>query len=793
LEALAAEAGVLVLVDDVQWLDAASLDALCFAARRLGRERVAVVLAARAEPDRELTARGLEVVELAGLAPGAARRLVGADVAPEPMRVVLEHARGNPLALVELGRALTPEERAGAVALSAPMPPAGAIEARFRAELDALPATTVRALLVPAADERLTLARQQAVLARLGLPATALSAAEAAGVLRAEDGLLRFRHPLLRSVAYHAARPADRATVHAALAEEGGDAIRRAWHLAAAATGPDEPAAAALTAAGEAARGRGAVAEAAEAFARAAELTQPGAVDARAARALAAARLLALSGQPERALALADAASDPPPGDSALHTALAHVRGAVVMRTGALDAGAQILVDAAGAADDPARAALMLLDANLRNRVIGDYPAMVRLARRTRALAATVDPPLAALGELSEAVARVNTGDGVAGDATIARHEAVLLDPATARVGLEVLGSPAHASIWTERFGRADRILSTLIVRARRDAAVTALVYPLAARAQLALRRGRLRAAYADGDEAVRIALETRQHGLLAFALAMLSEVEAALGREAECREHAAATIGICDAIGGHAMGMWGRNALGLLELGLGRPEAAVTPLAACADAADRIGMREPNTVQWAANYVEALARSGDEEAARANLARLEAGCGTAWAAAALLRCRGLLAPGDAGDALLEEAADAFARAGAQFEAARTRLALGARRRVHRPSRAREPLTAALGVFEAGGAVPWAERARAELRSSGDATGPARPAGTADLTPHELRVALMVAEGRTNPEVAAQLFVTRKTVEHHLSQVYRKLGLRSRTQLARALAAELAP
>lgn len=799
LEAVAARqpAGVAVLVDDVQWLDAVSLDALFFAARRLSSEPVAVLLAARPEPDRGLAGRGVETLELAGLGRDDARRLLGGELAAEPSRVVLESAGGNPLAIVELARALTPAQRDGTVAVSAPIRPGAAIERGFRAELDALPAAAARALLVPAADEGMTLERLRAVLADLGLPPGALDDAERAGVLIGEHGRVRFRHPLLRSVAYHAAPLADRVAVHAAiagrLAAGGGEGIRRAWHLAAAATGPDETAAAALESAARDAWERGAAAEAADAYARAAELTPAGSREAAAARILSAARLLASTDQPQRALALAEQALAEPPGDAGLRAALQHLRGSITMRTGELDAGCLILVEqsALAAHDAPVRAAQMLLDANLRNRVVGDYPEMVRLARRTRELAAGADPQLAALGELTEAIALVNRGDGAAAEEVIARHEQLLLDPAASRFGLEVLAQPAHASIWLERFDRADRILSTLIARARERSAITALVYPLAARAQLALRRGRLRPAHADADEAVRLAVETRQYGLVGFATAMLAEVEATLGREQECREHAGTTIAICDAIGGDAMGMWGRSALGLLQLSLGRPEEAIAPLETCARLSERIGLREPNTVQWAANLVEALVRSGRSDEAREQLPRLEEGCGTAWAAAALLRCRGLLTEGDAGEALLTRSVDAFEAAGAQFEAARSRLVLGERqRRSRRRRRSREPLTAALTAFEAGGAAPWAARAQAELRAGGHATGPPRAEAWDELTPHELRIALLVAEGRTNPEIATQLLVTRKTVEHHLTHVYRKLGLRSRTELTRELAAE---
>ena len=596
-------------------------------------------------------------------------------------------------------------------------------------------------------------------------------------MLHEEAGRLRFRHPLLRSVVYHGASAADRAAVHAALATQfaadgrdvaAGPGARRRRQR------PDASLATALETAAEAAWGDGAIGPAADAFAHAAALTPAACADDRARRALSAARLLAVADQPRRALALAEREQAATPAcDPALRAALQHVRGAVTMRAGDLDGGAQILIGEAErvAHVDPARAAEMLLDASLRSRVVGDYAAMVRLTRRTRRLAARPDPPLAALGEVTEAIALLQRGEGAEAEATLARHEALLMDPLALRFGLELLGSAAHASVWLERYDRAERLLGMLVARARDRAAATALVYPLAARAQLHLRRGRLRPALDDGREAVRLASETRQHGLVAFATAMLCEVEAVLGHEDACREHAATSIAICDAVAATRRASGAAGALGQLELTLGRPEVAVAHLEACARLADGVGLVEPNTVQWSANLIEALARAGRPDDARAQLVRLEQGCGTAWARGASERSQALIAEGDEADRLLEASVATFAAGSARFEAARSQLALGERRRRAKQRRAsRPPLSAALAAFDAAGAAPWAARAREELRAGGLGTGGAAGAAAWDeLTPHELRVARLVAGGRTNSEVAQGLYVTRKTVEQHLS------------------------
>jgi DNA-binding CsgD family transcriptional regulator len=839
LAAAASERPLLVTLDDAQWLDDASLQELTGAVRRLGGARVALLLAGRAEPPRGLAARGVAVLDLGGLDDAAARRLLGdalapeprghvlddaaarrllgdglaperrrhglddaaaRRLAPEPCRHVLDAARGNPLALLELAAALTPPERAGAVAVTVPLRAGDAVRRLFERELAALPVPARQALLVLAAEEELTHDRLGAVLAALRHDRSAIASALGHGVIAEAGGRLRVRHPLLRSVAYHHTPAADRAAVHAALAAQlaasGDDLGRWAWHLAASATRPDAALATTLETAAEDAWGDGALVAAADTFAHAAALTPAACAEDRARRTLSAARLLAVAGQPRRALALAEREQAATPAcGPALRAALQHVRGTVTMRAGDLDGGAQILIgEAERVADaDPARAAAMLLDASHRSRVLGDYAAMVRLTRRTRCLAARTDPPLAALGEVVEALALLQRGDGAAAEAVLACHEELLLDPLASRFGMELLGAAAQASTWLGRFDRAERLLGTLVARARRQAATTALVYPLAARAQLHLRRGRLRPALADGREAVRLAAETGQDGLVAFATAMLCEAEALLGHEDACRTHAATSIAICDAAGGDAGGLWARSALGQLELTLGRPEAAVAHLEACAELADRVGLVEPSTVQWAPNLIEALARSGRAHDAHAHLVRLQAGCGTAWARGALERSQAVLAEGPEGERALEAAIVAFDHAGARFEAARSRLALGERRRRAKQRRAsRTPLTAALGAFDAAGAEPWAARAREELRAGGLGTAPAAPVPAAwdELTPHELRVARLVAGGRTNREVATELYVTHKTIEHHLSQVYRKLGIRSRTDLTRLLASE---
>lgn len=806
-------AGVLLVLDDVHWLDEATLEAVCFAARRLHADGVAVLVAGRTEPDRGLRARGLPLLELAPLAQQEAERLLaatgGADLAAAPRRRLLAAAQGNPLALVELARALTFAQRQGTVELTEPIRPSGAIEQAFRAQLAELPPATARALVVAAADEGLPYGRVADALRRSGADPDALAPAERTGLLVADGGRLRFRHPLLRAVVYHGAPFPERAAAHAALAatlaaaEPGGeDAIRRAWHLAAATDGPDEAAAAALEAAGALERARGAAGDAARTLERAAELT-PDPVAA-AGRALAAANEFATAGETARALALAERALEQDGVDERVQVELQFLRGVMTVRSGALDAGSEMVgaaAERAAAAGHPDRAADLLMHRSLRHRIVGDYAAMRRDASRAGELARSVPPGDAAgvreeriaLAHLLEIVVLANEGRLAEADAIVERHAELLVRIAPDHPYQEVVATPAHVSVWSEQWERAERILLRMVDGARARNAVTAVIYPLAVHSQLELRRGRVGQAHAEAGEALELALDTRQHSLAAFAAGMHAAVEAVRGEEEACRERAAQSIALCDAIGATAMGMWPRAALGHLELALGRPEEALGPLSACARAAERIGMRQPGVVQWSADYVEALVRAGREQEARAALGLLREGSPTGWSVGTLARCRGLLTPGEEGEQLLARSAEALERAGARVEAARSLLCLGERLRRGRQRRAaREPLQAAIDVFEGAGARPWSARARDELRATGQQSRP-RDVSREELTPHEHRVALLVAAGRTNPEVAAELYVTRKTVEHHLSQIYRKLGLRSRTELARELAGELPP
>jgi DNA-binding CsgD family transcriptional regulator len=356
-----------------------------------------------------------------------------------------------------------------------------------------------------------------------------------------------------------------------------------------------------------------------------------------------------------------------------------------------------------------------------------------------------------------------------------------------------------QCAIWYERWDRATAVLDHLVATARDASAINYLIYPLTAHAVLDFRRGRWAGALADAAEAARLARETGLRPLLTFALAVQAHVEAAMGRREEARAHARESVHLGELLGGPAITIYGVNAQALDALSAGEVENAAELYDRVHRAVTRMhGQR--GLIQYGADRVEALARLGrTDDAFQALEEFADRPGGGRWALAALARCRGLLAE-KTYEHHFETALSHHEHDGQPFEKARTQLAYGERlRRDRRRADAREQLGEALDVFERLGAQGWADRTRVELRATGGAAADAgaaekeavAAAGLEELTAHELQIARLVAYGMTNREVAAKLFLSPKTIEYHLSQIYRKLDLRSRTQLASLMASEL--
>ena len=785
LLALAAEdQPVLCVVDDLQWVDEPSLEALRFAVRRLGAEGVAVLLGQRTAHG-EL-APGIEPLELDPLSEEEALALLGPLPEPVAQRVIAT-AAGNPLALREIPALLSRDELEGRAPIEGPLPPGSTLERVLARRLEALPEETRRALVVAAAAE---VRRGDVVLRALseaGLEVSALEPAEAAGVVELGPGEVAFVHPLLRAAAYHGAEPVARRSAHRAVAGAlSEDDDQRAWQLAAATALPDEAVAQALERAAQGARARTGFGPAAHAHLRAAELS-PEPVE-RARRLVEAARDLLPAGHPdeglarleqaERVLAIAER------GDvSAVASELRTLRAQLALRTGRtaearelLHAQAERLVD-----DAPPAAAMLLLLSSLGAMALRDHRGWLADAERALALGADVEL-LAALASLSAGAARITLPDVATGRRLLTQGEEILGADLGMALSLapEVVALAAHGWLWIEEYEHGVDLLDRLIAAGRESASVGALPYPLAARAQGHLSLGRYDRALADAEEAVALAEQTSQDPALVIALGMLATVHAWHGDEAETVALAERAVALGERRRIPLPAVYAKHALSLLAVAGEDAEAAIERLEVVRAEA------LPGNVLWTPHLVDAYVRAGRDatEMVEFYARSIEH---RRIAPAMLERLRGMTAAD--GEPHFKRAFELHEAGPAPFELARTNLAYGEWLRAQdRREEAREVMRDALAGFEAVQALRFAERTRRELRAAG--ASPRAPAerDPAELTPHELRVAQLVAQGLTNRETAAALFVSAKTVEHHLRNVFRKLGIRRRAELARLMA-----
>ncbi len=465
--------------------------------------------------------------------------------------------------------------------------------------------------------------------------------------------------------------------------------------------------------------------------------------------------------------------------------------GSIDLISGSLDDGYRRLSEAAGrvAAEEPARGAWLLATAAMAFYMSGHAQRALETTEDAYALAQRAGDRIEAVVGILLGGGRIIAGldDGDGQRALLDRwpeaiDETILIPAAPHLTGaLQFLG-------WVERYDEAEEFAARVERMARELGAGGALPV-LLGRLEIDLRRGAWADARVRTSAALRLADASGQRMQRALPMTVLARLDAAMGLEVECRATVDELFRFASQAGLAPMNVYGLAALGLLELGLGRTARAVEHLDEAARLCALFGQRDPSIVPFAPDRVEALVREGEPERAEAALAEFEAMAHRvrrAWPTAAAARCRGLLASDDDFEACFERAYIAHGASPSPFELGRTELCHGERlRRARRNREAREPLRAALERFEAIGAEPWAARARAQLRASGGAVGAARPAATRELTPQELEVALAVARGATNREVASALFVSPKTIEAHLSRIFRKLGVRSRTELAK--------
>ncbi len=799
LAAAAAARPVLVMVDDAHWLDVASARAVEFTARRLGRYAIGLIVVLRHTPPgaswpayHRPGASPAGTMLVVGLDEGAARQLLagtGRGIAPSVAQRLVEGTGGNPLALIELPAALTQPQLSGLTVLPEPLPVSAAMRRAFALRFDALDDDTRRTLLLAAAAvvDLGTLRRASALLSLAG----DLTAAEYANLVRVRDGQVEFTHPLVRSACYYAAGPDDRRAAHHALAavtDPERQPIRRAWHLAAAAAGADEEVADSLEQAARVATGQNAFGAASRAYQRAAELSID--EDRRLSRWVAAGQAAHLSGDPEGAIRMLRRALDLAPDP------LTRADAEVLLARAAVYAAPSIelvreLTDAADAVLglDTARAAVLLASASDVSRIVGQTGLAAETARRAVSLAGSGGIGWL-LSHTSLAQVTIATGGRAAGRRILSR---VLDHPGAKRrdpVMDLIKVRCGQALIWCEEHQQAEEVLRSVVESARAGHRGADVRYALASLGDLYFRMDNWGQALADATEAVELTTDLGIRSDLGWAFASIARVEAAVGAEGASREHIARAVSLARPRKMASVWATALAASGFLELGLANYARAAADLAQVADQMSAQGIREPYLLTWRPDFIESLVWLGRRTEAHEQLETLDAeaaSTGSHWATVAVARCRGLLAdtPHRAVGRLGEAVAIAEASAG-KFEQARARLCLGqALRVVRRHDAARHELRDAHVLFELLGAGPWAARAAAELTRLNANTARRPDWADARLTPQELRVARHVAEGLSNQEVATRLFVSPKTIEVHLGHIYDKLGVHTRTSLAR--------
>jgi DNA-binding CsgD family transcriptional regulator len=792
----AAERPVLCVIDDAHWLDRASVPVLGFVARRLLADRVGMLFAIRDGEPHAAGFEGLPGWRIGRLSDEAAHELLAASVGqaldqPVARRIVAE-AAGNPLAVLEFGGELAAEELSGAASLAWPLRSGGRLEQLFLSRVQALPHDARTLLLLVAAAETsgdASLTWRAAEQLGINPEAAVVPGTERLLTLAPR---IEFRHPMMRSAAYHSAPAPERRRAHQALAavlDPVRDPDRRAWHLAEAATGLDEQVAAELERSAERARSRGGWASDAAFLERSAELTPDR--GRRARRRLEAARAMHLAGEPATARVMLEQAM-PDLADPLAAGKARRLEGLIADATGDPPKTPAILLDAAEmiAPHDRRLARDTLLQAVWTAHRAGRFGVGMTEALRAAPATPRLQGSPATVGDLLL--------DGLA---ALADHH----DEAGARLLRRALGS------LTGDQPIPDDILAIFMVvcfaalalyddvawhelnrrwvaQARERGAVTALLLALTFRAFDDVAEGRLEDAEAAVAEGRALVVATGDRVQLNALDDAELQVLAWRGREAAARALGAQVLRNCADKGDALTMRVAHGALAVLELSLGNYEPALRHgLGAFAD--EPVATRDSEV-----DLVEAAVRCGDREAAaeilQAFSPRVRAS-GTDYALGELARCRALLAADDRAEPEYRLAIEHLQRCRITPQLARTQLLYGEwLRRRRRRRDARDQLRPAFGMFDAMGMDAFANRARSELRATGERV-PKRTVGSRGvLTAQEAQIARLASEGASNKEIAAQLFLSTHTVDYHLVKVFRKLDITNRAQLVRALAGQ---
>ena len=783
----AGEQPLLCLISEASWLDAASADALVFVARRLEREPIVLLFAAQEGQVRRFVAPGLAELHLRGLDAKAAAELLASRVGPLAPQVrdrLIEESDGNPLALLELPVSLTNQQLSGRELLPEPLLLTARLQQVFLQRFQGLPQVTRTLLLVAAAEGAGELATILAAGQLLAVELTALTPAEEAGLVQVSGSHLRFRHPLVRSAIYQDATFAARQAAHRALLQVLGapqQADRRVWHLAAATLGPDEQVAAELEASADRAWRRGGPSGAAAALQRAAALSPPDGPQTR--RLVVAAEHLWEAGHTTQAATLVDQV-EPGVADPAVRARAAQVRGHIELATGSPATACTLLVEGAKLLGDtnPERAVELLvlaaraaLAANQLDRIVQEIsPAITRLP----------GPHDLRVQRVAESLLAAGLVAGPPATTTIHPPPKTVRswpDPAfTWMWPMLIVAQPTGAEV------TADQRYAQAVAARRAAGTVSSLTVALANLALAEGYLGRWPSAISSATEGLRLASETGQPATAGYFVALLATFAAEQGRVEDCRRLAEEALAVATRLQLPVVAAFAAWTLATLELTQGRPQAALERLLALATpqhptAHGAIALLATGTL------VEAAARANRLDGMEANVARFERWAARdprTWTQVVGRRCRALVSQDAEAERHYQAALGVEGLGELPFELGRTELLYGEwLRRQRRRADARTHLRAALAVFERLGAAPWVERARAELRASGETARKRDPSTQQQLTPQERQVARLAGQGLSNQQIADQLFVSRHTVGYHLHKVYTKLGITSRAEL----------
>jgi DNA-binding CsgD family transcriptional regulator len=780
---------VVCVVDDAQWLDRASAEALGFVARRVLAESVGLVFAVREAGETDALA-GLAELHVEGLDDAHARAVLNSAIrGPMDERVrdrIVAETRGNPLALLELPRGMPPAELAGGFGLPDVRPLASRIERSFMRRVRSLPQDAQRLMLVAAADPLGDVPLLWRAADRLQIPPEAASAPVTEGLI--EFGVrVRFRHPLLRSAVCRTAPASDLQEVHRVLAEAmdpGADPERRAWHRAQGAVGADAEVADELERSADRVLRRGGIAAAAAFLARATELTPDAAV--RGARAVAAAQAKLDAAAPDAALELIATAALAPL-DELQRARLQRLRAQVAFARKRGSDAPPLLLDAAKR--------LQPMDAELARETYLEALGAAIFAGRESGGRGVVDVAEAALAAppapqphrpidvLLDGLATRFSAPFAAAAPSLKRAVQAFRQgdsPSEGDMRWLWLACRVAADIWDDAAWQA--LTSDAITRAREVGALSVLPFALNYRAGVHVHAGQFAAAAALLDEADAIT-EATGNPQLRYTSSVLAAWRGREDRALELIER-----GIEDATmrgEGTAITL-AHYATAVLYAGLGRYEKTLTAAQSACVHQD-LGLYGWSLVE----LIEAAVRAGNRDLASATMAQLEErtrASGTDWALGIQARSQALLSEGHGAEPLYRRAIERLARSRIAVHTARAHLIYGEwLRRENRRADAREQLRIAHDMFSDFGAGAFAERARHELAATGETVARRATDASDALTPQEAQVARLAAQGRTNPEIGAQMFISPRTVEYHLRKVFTKLGISSRKALEGAL------